>query len=66
MSSGMDCFITEKSPGVWHYSIQVNHDPEEDYDKQGPFATLDAVKRHLNRNYGNPGGYCVEHYAPSK
>jgi hypothetical protein len=61
----MDCHFTEKKPGEWHYSIQVDYDPNEPYDKKGPFSSFDAAERHLNRHYGNPGGYSVQHYEPS-
>jgi hypothetical protein len=59
MSTGMDCHFREKKDG-WYYDIQVNYDPEEDYDKHGPFKTFRAAQRHLDRHHGNPGGYSIE------
>ena len=58
MSTGADCVFEEREPGRWWYRIQ--HWPygeSEEYDEHGPFSSEDAAYAHLDRSYGNPGGY---------
>lgn len=60
MSTGAECFFTEKERGKWHYNLQrwpYGEWPE--FDEYGPFKTFGEAHRHLHNHNANPGGYSV-------
>jgi hypothetical protein len=64
MSTGADCRFEEREPGRWWYAIQqYPYGETEDYDTHGPFVGQEAAERHLDANYGNPGGWSETTYA---
>lgn len=62
MSTGLDCYFEERTPGEWYLFLEQSYgnkiDPE--YDQYGPFATFKQAKDYLSANFANPGGYSVE------
>jgi hypothetical protein len=63
MSTGANCTFIEESPGRWYYQIQQwPYGAWNEYDTEGPFASLDAAIDDMHDNYANPGGYFIEHY----
>ena len=63
MSTGADCSFIEREPGKWYYEIQQwPYGETEDYDEHGPFPSLKAAEKHLDKRYANPGSYFVVPY----
>lgn len=58
MSSSRDCGIQEKAPNEWYLLLEN----DEGYDSYGPFNSMDAALKYLNR-FPNPGGFWVERAA---
>ncbi len=67
MSTGANCVIREKKPGVWEYAIQLWPYGESDkYNVQGPFKSEQAAVDHMSNNNANPGGWSTYPYKEKK
>ena len=63
MSTGADCVFIEHEPDKWHYELQrYPYGANEDYDKYGPFSSLEKAEDHLDANHANPGGWSIKRY----
>lgn len=62
MSTGAECLVVEIKPNQWYYLIERDpgngsgDDWRDDANCQGPFASSDRAREHLDNNYPNPGG----------
>ena len=61
MSTGAECGFKETAPGKWQYSIQKwPYGDNDEYESNGPFRSFSEARAHLDRSYGNPGGYSLD------
>lgn len=66
MSTGADCYFTEKKPRRWFYKIQdYPYGETEEYKEHGPFNSFAKAERHLSITHANPGAYSVESHPGS-
>lgn len=70
MSTGLECVLFEDADGRWFYVLQRGDCPVDAYDwfdyadVHGSFPSQEQAKRHLQRQYANPGGYDVARHNP--
>ena len=61
MSTGLDCYFEEQKPNEWYLFLEEEYGYKNDpnYDKFGPFTTLEIGQNYLHDNFANPGGYGI-------
>lgn len=59
MSSGAECYFSEKSDGWWYAIQDWPYGAWPGFTEHGPFASEDEAFEHLQGHYQNPGGYCI-------
>lgn len=58
MSTGADCVFYQPRPDTWWYKLQRwPYGDWPEYDKYGPFSTLENAIEHMDSNHANPGGW---------
>ncbi len=67
MSTGANCVIRERKPGVWEYAMQRWPYGESDvYDTHGGFKSEQEAVDHMSLMYANPGGWSTHPYKEKK
>lgn len=58
MSCSRHCAFYKAVDSNWYMELaHEEHAGREDSDTYGPFASFDAAKQYLDRNFSNPGGW---------
>lgn len=71
MSTGLECFFAEVTPGEWFYVLEHGSAPKNAWDWKeyatayGPFASFEDARDHLQRHHANPGGWSSYEYEPN-
>jgi len=69
MSTGLECWYVEETPGKWYYVLQNRNCPVQCWDwleyatAYGPFDSEQATTKHLHSNHANPGGHMMLRYS---